>query len=548
MQMYREENPNLATFVIKNCRAYPERPALIVSPEGDPCNIQNRIQLTFESLETRAAHLAQGFEDVGLGQGDRVVLLMPVGAELYCLMLAMMARGIVGVFIDPGMGLRRVLHCIRVAQPAAILSVRRLLQIWPVLSPLWGLKRFCLGEAGLGYKSVDCLVGHGGNELEVLNLSASDPAFMTFTSGTSGKPKGAVRHHGLLKAQHEALREELPGFVDDVELVTLPMFALHNLLCGMTSVIAPVDLRSPGTARGKIVAEEIRRRGVHRIGGAPAFFERLFEHLEASDEVLDQVRFAYVGGAPVTRRLCQRMRSAFPRATCLLVYGSTEAEPMTSIDISEVLRSDGEGHLVGRPCSAANIAVMRIPEGLHELDSRGVEPYRLGKGELGEVVVSGPHVNPGYFRNIAADRALKLREPGGALWHRTGDVGRFDEQGRLWLFGRTADVLHIGEQELHPFPIEDLLERCESIDRAAIVKVKRGKSQGVALAIVPTALAPVRDIEANVRKILAQTCLSSVEIYYVPEIPMDSRHNSKIDRVRLCKMLTKKTGMRVLIT
>jgi acyl-CoA synthetase (AMP-forming)/AMP-acid ligase II len=445
------------------------------------------------------------------------------------------------------MGLRRVLHCIRVAEPAAILSVRRLLQLWPVLSPLWGLKRFSLDGAGLGYESLESLVGHGATELEVLRISSEDPAFMTFTSGTSGKPKGAVRHHGLLKAQHEALREELPEHIDDVELVTLPMFALHNLLCGITSVIAPVDLRSPGSAKGEIVAEEIRRRGVTRIGGAPAFFERLFEHVEASGEVLDQVRFAYVGGAPVTRRLCERMRSAFPRATCLLVYGSTEAEPMTSIDISEVLDSEGEGHLVGRPCSAANIEVVGIPHGLHELDTKGIEPYRRGKGELGEVVVSGPHVNPGYFRNTAADRELKLREPGGAFWHRTGDVGRVDDQGRLWLLGRTADMLHIGEQELHPFPIEDRLGRCKGVSRAAIVNLQRGKRQGVAVAIALTASARLRDAEVDIINILRRAGLKSVEIYYVSEIPTDNRHNSKVDRVRLCKVMTKKSSRRVVI-
>ncbi len=353
----------------------------------------------------------------------------------------------------------------------------------------------------------------GATETAKTSVSSSLPpntlALITYTTGSTGRPKAVARTHGLLDAQHRALQGHMKLRASDVDLATLPIFALNSLAAGATVAIADCDLRRPGAADPTRILDQIARHGVTTISGSPAFFARIVEGLEARESVLPQIRAVWTGGARVSAALAQRLCAVFPEATVEIVYGSTEAEPIATIDCradSQALtdgEADGRGALVGLPVPEITVRVVRSGT-LEEAE------------DIGEIIVTGAHVNPAYWEDPEADAANKIRD-GERVWHRTGDTGRRDSTGRIWLVGRTGDVV----DGLHPFPVEAAAERVQGIRRAALIDF------GGALLCVEG------DGDLDAVRIAAGVA----RVRRVANIPVDRRHNAKVDRTALRGLL-----------
>jgi acyl-CoA synthetase (AMP-forming)/AMP-acid ligase II len=220
-----------------------------------------------------------------------------------------------------------------------------------------------------------------------------------------------------------------------------------------------------------------------------------------------------------------------------VLFGSTEVEPVAEIDARDVLEETaegtraGRGHCVGRAHEALEVKLLRPTEGPIVLDGRGFAPLEVAPGEPGEIVVAGPHVQDRYLDDEAAMRALKIRGPDGRLWHRMGDVATRDALGRLWLLGRVGDAVPIGDREVYPLQVEPLVDALPEVRRAALVSVW-GR--------------PVLALEASGEaarvKARALPELLGVDVVIVPRIPVDPRHNAKIQRAALVKELMKRLG------
>jgi acyl-CoA synthetase (AMP-forming)/AMP-acid ligase II len=291
-----------------------------------------------------------------------------------------------------------------------------------------------------------------------------------------------------------------------------------------------VDLRRPGAVDGAKVWAQIERCGVTRITASPAFFERLIAHAKASGESLATLSKIYTGGAPVFPRLLEAMRGFAPNAEVVAVYGSTEAEPIAHFEVSEMSKEDlaamraGRGLLAGVSVSEVALRVVRDRWGevRGELGSGELEAEVLPTGEVGEIVVTGDHVLKGYLGGVG-DSETKFNV-GGAVWHRTGDAGCFDEKGRLWLHGRCAARIDDERGRLYPFGVECLAMMFSEVRRAAALAHQEKR---------------VLVIEADRSEVLEKRLLESVrwalidEIIFVEAMPVDRRHNAKIDYARL---------------
>jgi acyl-CoA synthetase (AMP-forming)/AMP-acid ligase II len=327
-----------------------------------------------------------------------------------------------------------------------------------------------------------------------------------------------VRSHGFLLEQHRVLEHAIslrPGAID---LTTLPIFLLANLASGMTSVIPAGDLRRPGAVDAQPILAQAARLGVESCGSSPAFAERLCVAGE-----LPSVRRFYVGGGPVFPNLIARLQQSLPRGEVIAVYGSTEAEPIAHIHASEIAPADyermrgGGGLLAGRPIEEIELAI--VP-------NRWGQPItsfeRLAPGHVGEIVVTGGHVVRGYLHG-RGDAETKF-EANGARWHRTGDLGCLDEQGRLWLLGRCAVAIRDARGALYPFAVECAAQQVPGVRRAALV-----------LAAGKRLLAYEAAEEIPLRQALAWAQLD--EARRLPSIPLDARHNAKVDYPALERLL-----------
>jgi acyl-CoA synthetase (AMP-forming)/AMP-acid ligase II len=512
---------NIAHLLVAQATARPDSPAMIEGHE------QGR-RVSFAELDERSSRFASYLSSAGVTVGDRVLVFVPMGIDLYLALVAIFRVGAVAVFVDPSAGADHIDRCCQIASPAAMIAVTKahLLRFWlPSVQKIRA--KFSLGWPVPGARRWES----GRNSPPAPAIAErrdDDPALLTFTSGSTGIPKAAVRSHGFLAAQHAALKNAINLMLGQVDLVTLPIFSLANLASGVTSVIPDADLSRPGAIDADPVLRQIVQHRVTRCVASPAFFERLLAARD-SDETMSQMEDLYTGGAPVFPKLMERLQVASPRAGVHAAYGSTEAEPIAEISWREMSEddrramADGSGLLVGKPVAEIELRVItnQWGSGLSPAVDGELDRCTLPPGEPGEIIVTGRHVLTGYL-NGQGDEQTKWHV-GEQIWHRTGDAGCLDDRGRLWLLGRAEARVTDSQGTLYPFAVECAASHIEGIARSAFV----GHEGRRILIIQPTRGSAPGDLELSIKQRLAWTGIT--EIRFMKQIPVDKRHNAKID-------------------
>jgi len=520
---------NIAEILQRQARERPNAPAIIDMHAG-----RERVT-TFAGLEAASARGAALLRKTGLVSGDTVLVFQPMTAELYIALMALFRLGMTAMFLDPSAGREHMERCCAIRPPAALIASPKA-HLLRLVSP--ALRRipnkFCFGRFMPGCHSwnrAEQLPPH----LSITACTADTPALITFTSGSTGQPKAAVRSHGFLLEQHRVLERAIhltPGAID---LTTLPVFVLANLASGVTSLLPDADLRRPGAIEAGPVLRQIDRYHPASVVASPAFLERICAVCESTGRTLSGFRYVFTGGAPVFPDHLDRFAATFPDAELVAVYGSTEAEPIAHISRLAVSGDDlaamkaGGGLLAGEPVDAIGVRVIVAQWGrtLGSLDAAGFLAICLMTGQTGEIVVTGGHVLQGYLNGVG-DEETKFRV-NGTVWHRTGDSGYFDEAGRLWLLGRSGAVVSDARGTLYPFAVECAARQITGVARGALV----GR-QGRRILFVQLNQGAHTDMQA-VREALAWAQLD--EVRELEEIPLDKRHNAKIDYGALEKVI-----------
>ncbi|MFL5910393.1 MAG: AMP-binding protein [Gaiellaceae bacterium] len=516
---------SIITGVLQTARTAPDKPALVVTSARDP----SASSTTFGALVERAGLFAGGLAGAGFRAGDRILCAAPPSPDFYAFALALLAGRMPVVLIDGSLDRRRLLGALRAARARAIVSTAAALRRWPLVPPLVRMRRYAVDGAPWGVRAFHELLG---DPAELPQPPADDtPGVISFTSGSTGRAKGVIRTHEVLLGQHVGIAAMLPARPDDVDMTCFPAVVLHNLMSGVATVLPPVDLRRPWAGDPRTVLEAIETWGVTRLSGAPAFIERLADEVASSDRRAESLRSVVVGGAPVSRRLCARVLEAFPDADCVVAYGATEAEPIAHVGMRDVLDSDGDGLLVGAPAAGRELMLALLPDRVEsELPSGELEARAAREGE---VLVAGPGVSDGYAGDPDLASLTKVRESSGRVWHRTGDLARRDDRGRLWLLGRRGQVVDHAGTAVYPLQLEALVEELPGVSRAALVGSASGNGGALAVAGTESAL-------PEVRQRLEELGLAGLPVRRVESIPMDRRHHSKIDRPALARQLAGK--------
>jgi acyl-CoA synthetase (AMP-forming)/AMP-acid ligase II len=230
-------------------------------------------------------------------------------------------------------------------------------------------------------------------------------------------------------------------------------------------------------------------------------------------------------------------------------YGATESLPVASIGSREILREtchesrQGGGTCVGRPMPGVEVRVIKISDEPIEQWSDGLV---LPIGKVGEIVVTGPVVSPEYCADAAATRLAKIRD-GGAVWHRMGDVGRFDEQGRLWFYGRKSHRVVTEKGTLFTVPCEAIFNQHPMVFRSALVGVGSAPRQKPVICVELEATCKNVDQTRLTNELLELARQNSLTrtietVLFHPAFPVDIRHNAKIFREKLALWAAAKLG------
>lgn len=482
---------NLVEIILDHARRAPARPALVADrPEGP------RV-VRYGALASGIGRFAAALDGSGLAADARVLLLLRPDPDVYAFALGVMASGRTLVLVDGRRGVRRLLDAIDHAD--AIVGPPALLGWWPLIPAMRRARRFTSLRAVLRSRGD----ARAAAEPRATGVEAHSPALVSFSSGNTGRAKVVTRTHGVLLAQHRALATAFPLDGDDVNLPGFPMATIHNLCCGTATVLPSADLRAMADAEPELLVALIERCGVTSISGAPAFLSRLSSTILERGGSMAHVRRVVAGGGPVGRALCADVLDAFPVADAHVLYGASEAEPISVAPMRDVLAApEGEGFLVGRP-----------PLGTH-LKLRGGDG---GRALVGEVLVCGPQV---------ATR-------GG--WHETGDIGRMDASGRLWLLGRVERALARRCGVGQPYVAEAIALALAGVRHAAHVAHRLAPDGELVVELRGDAHAAAT--LAQLRASLDVRGLAGLPIRRRRTIPMDARHASKVSRGALAAAL-----------
>lgn len=529
-----ETSGNIASAFVERAARHPERAALVLPTDWNDSAVSAVEQLSYGQLAARTSAWQRQLAGAGLEPGQRVLVLLPASAELYACALAIIASGMTLVLVDAGMSMTRMRAAIDVASPDAMVGEARARRLARVIPELRRIRRVVPAESAQSAPAERV----GTEELPaVLDRRAEDGAIVSFTSGSTGRPKGADRTHGDLLAQHESLTAAFPYLPGDVDMTAWPVLVLHDLLSGMTSVLPPVRRGALRAVPGDATLGFAIEHGVTLLNGPPAFLAPILDAAKRR-HALPALRRVVTGGGPVYPDLCRSVIAAFPRAEGHVLYGGTEAEPIAHCPMQELIDADhagscgaGAGLLVGPPVPDIELAV--IGTDTPTSSDRSIGDLVVRPGSWGEIAVCGAHVLSRWFDDPQADRATRVRSGGDAgrpEFLRTGDIGRVDESGRLWLGGRVADIVEHEGRPLHPYEVEPVLDRLAGVRRSALMSSPAGGAE-VFLDVDPEAGAEAAARLA--RAALPGVGLRGVTVHWPVAIPVDGRHNSKIDRPRL---------------
>ncbi|GAB2453725.1 acyl-CoA synthetase (AMP-forming)/AMP-acid ligase II/pimeloyl-ACP methyl ester carboxylesterase [Conyzicola lurida] len=512
--------------------------------EMAPAGSKTPTVVTWRLLSKRVRQIAAGLTMVGVKRGDRVSLLVQPGADLTAVLYACLRIGAVVVVADAGLGVQGLTRAVRGAWPDHVIGAPAGLAAATALG--WpGQKISTARYIKPVRRSLDVAYSLGdlvslGVEEELPELPGpEDVAAVLFTSGSTGPAKGVVYTHGQLAALVDALSTAY-GVGPGTGLVAgFAPFALLGPALGARSVTPDMVVTSPKTLTATAVAAAVAAVDATVVFLSPAAVTNVVATSGALDDA-DRAALAGVkdflsAGAPVSERLLAAASGLMPNATAHTPYGMTEGLLMTDITLEGIrdaaLTLGGPGGVcVGLPAASVRVRISA-------LDENGDATGELSDeaGVTGEIVVSAPHVKDHYDGLWITERESRRGAPAGERWHRTGDVGHLDDQGRLWVEGRMPHVIVTADGVVTPVGPEQRFESVFEVARAALVGIgPRGEQQLVAvIETVPPAFGVSLATSALASAVRSAVDLPIAAVLVVPHLPTDIRHNSKIDRVRL---------------
>ncbi len=467
----KEHRPamNIGKLLTKSARSFPDYPA----------TVQGSGKQTYAEFNRRANQLANGLRRLGAGRGDHVAVLMYNCPQMLESMFACFKAGCGAVPINFRLHPREFAYIIDHSEAKAVLTSPEFAGPLQEVAGLIGGAPRVIATAGAGGEVLDYeqLLASESGEFEDAGVEPGEVAWLFYTSGTTGQPKGAMlTHRNLLAMTSSFYADMMPGCSpDDVVLLAAPLshgsglYALPNVAKAALNVIP---------AGRSFAAEEvlrlIERHRVTNLFAAPTMIKLLLDHPRLDRFDLGSLKALVYGGAPM---LVEDTRAALRKlGPCLVqLYGQGES-PMT---ISYLSHRD---HVAdGTPEQLARLGSAGIARTEVEVKIVDAEDNELPAGEMGEIATRSDLVMKGYWRDPEAT-AETLRNG----WLHTGDVGCMDEKGYLFLMDRSKDLIISGGENIYPREIEEVLVRHPAVREVAVVGAPDPKWGEAVTAVVAT--------------------------------------------------------------
>jgi long-chain acyl-CoA synthetase len=497
---------NLADLVREAASRTPDKPALLYRDSS----------MTWGELERHVAATASGLAALGLEAGDRVAIQLGNTPGFVVSYFGALRGGFVAVPVNTGYTPDELAHVLGDSGAAAVVCTRSaaatMLDLRRDVETLRHVVVSDAAEAPEGTTSLDA-VGRGGTaDTPTSQRGGEDLAVLIYTSGTSGRPKGAMLSHRALLANLDQCAEITPPVVqaDDVVLLVLPLFHIYGLNPGL-GMVARTGATGVLLERFDPVdtLAEVSRRHVTNVVGAPPMYVA-WSMLPDLSEAFATVRLLVSGAAPLP---AAALTSILERTGQHVFegYGLTETSPvLTTTLMSEVAKPQS----IGKPVPGVELKIV---------DEGGAE---VEEDDAGEIVVRGANVFSGYWPDGHGG-------PDAEGWFATGDVAYADADGDLFLVDRRKELILVSGFNVYPREVEDVLLRHPDVREAAVIGIPHpytGEAVKALLVVREGAQLSAEDVLAHAARSLARfKCPSTVE--FVDELPHSA--TGKVSKGRL---------------
>ena len=543
---------DVAGIAIAIARRDPERTAVIAPDGRAPDGTRRYRRHSYRELSDDVASVANGLRAIGIAERTRTVFMAPPSYAACVAGLALTRVGATTVWIDPAVGylnvgerLRRVgveafvgvslAHLGRFAFGWGPRFLSRAVSIGPALVPgartLWSLRR------------------PAPDAPPPPAVGPSDEAAIMYTTGSTGPAKPALYRHAELchvfRIAHRTWRFADLGGVP-IDMPIFPAFFAVGLSAGGTIVVPPIDFvrQGPADVDPHALLEVIRDCGVQTLFASPVILQNLAA-LAREGARAPSMRTVVGGGAPLYEPEVRSLRAMIAEnGEVHADYGATEALPVSEMPGREALietyaaTARGAGLCVGHAFPGVEVKIVDIADGPIPTLAHARE---LPAGEVGEIVARGPHISREYAGDAASTTKNKILDADGRVWHRLGDAGYLDDRGRVWCCGRVSQRVEHPSGRLFPLTCEPIFDAHPRVRRSGLVGVQEAGATIPVICVELEPPAPRGDALAELRTELLRRASEhpatrAIEhVLFHPRLPVDPRHNSKIERPALAR-------------
>jgi long-chain acyl-CoA synthetase len=480
----------LPDLIAQSAERFPEKTALIFTDES----------ISFRALHERSNQVAARLRKLGIGPGARVAVLHENALANVIFFWGILQSGAQVVDIPCLAGVGSIAGVLAEAKPAAIVISERQSQRFSIANvdclPAIVLTGLTLSTPvpGHDYHSLAEITRTETAEVAPQLVEEPDIALIVYTSGTTGRPKGVMLSHRNLLSNIVAVNSLMGLTSDDSMLVVVPLYFIHGRMQLLThALIGGTMAFSAGFHFPQQVVDDLLRYRVTGFSGVPYHFAMLLQHTRLAETRLPHLRYAVVTGGALAPHSLRKLSEALPGVGIHIGYGQTETSPrIANLSSAEVLSKSGS---CGLPIPGVVVQIV---------DENG---SLIGPGALGEIVVSGPNVMCGY---VSGDEVTSGKIDALGRLH-TGDLGRVDSDGYLYIVGRKSELIKSAGERVFPREIEIVLDAHPAIRESAVLGIPDDiLGEKIVACVVPRPGIEVKTDE------LRTHCLKSLPLVRVP--------------------------------
>lgn len=426
-----------------------------------PAIIFQEQEITFSKLNENVLRLANALKSLGVGKSDKIAIYLPNGPEYVYSYLAIFCLGAVGVPLDYVLKEDELISCLQHSDTKLLIGKDNnevsLLKLQKSVSSLQ--KIVVCGEGSSEALSFQELINKNTTDFPAVKVDDRDPALIMYTSGSTGKPKGILLNYKHLEGSPRAMEYFVDLSDKDIKLSALPLSHIAGLIYIQNCIMFGITLVIMERFNPFEFLGNVSRYNVTCFHIVPAMYTAILTLKQIEKFDLSSLRWVVVFGAPSSPDILKRFQQYCPNAQLLNGWGMTETCPPNTVtplcrERRSAFPTPNKITSVGKPAPTCEIKI--FDENDHEVT----------QGEIGEIVIRGWVVMDGYFKD--SETTAELKKNG---WFHTGDLGRFDNEGFLYIVGRKKEMIKVGGQIVYAPEVEAAFYKNDAVSEVAVIGV-----------------------------------------------------------------------------